>query len=209
MGIHSRFSSGLSTHQLIPLLSPRHAYIPRGICAWERERDGKKKHSISHWLWRLTAVRRGSTTLVRNNCRNWREKQRIRTPFSLRENLINSKDCNFVRFQICIARKESGFLGTFASMRGRFDGIIVEEKKRTTLRRYVNIHVVTKTASAATLGGILAPRFLDETFEIRWTSSRDFNLFYIKNLPIPLENIFNLINFAPSHSNTRPIILGR
>ena len=105
MGIHSRFSSGLSTHQLIPLLSPRHAYIPRGIHAREKERERWEKETLNFTLTLKINCSQKKTTLVRNNCRNWRKKQRIRTSFSLRENLINSKDCNFVGFQICTARK--------------------------------------------------------------------------------------------------------
>lgn len=48
MGIHSRSSSGLSAYRLIPLLSPRHAYIPRGIRARAREREKEKRNTRFH-----------------------------------------------------------------------------------------------------------------------------------------------------------------
>lgn len=73
--------------------------------ARERERERWEKETLDFTLTLKINCSQKKTTLVRNNCRNWREKHRIRTPFSLRENLINSKDCNFVGFQICTARK--------------------------------------------------------------------------------------------------------
>ena len=57
-----------------------------------RERERWEKETLDFTLTLKINCRRESTTLVRNNCRNWRKKQRIRTPFSLRGNLINSKD---------------------------------------------------------------------------------------------------------------------
>lgn len=198
MGIHSRCSSGLSNSSLA---------TSRVYSAWnprerERERDGKKKHSISHWLWRLTAVRRGSTTLVlrtRNNYRNaWQRKQHsFRIPFSHPGNLINRERKIIILYSFDGAIVPDSTDPWDVCLPGRFDGIISRKKRKKEKEkkeeRYVNIHVVTKTASTGTSGGTLAPRFLGEAFEIRRTGlsrlSHRFHLFYSK-FSIPREYLY-------------------
>lgn len=127
----------------LQLFSRHVTRIFRVESARERERDGKKKHSISHWLWRLTAVRRGSTTLVlrtRNNYRNaWQRKQHsFRIPFSHPGNLINRERKIIILYSFDGAIVPDSTDPWDVCLPGRFDGIISRKKERKKKRKKKN-----------------------------------------------------------------------
>lgn len=195
MGIHSRCSSGLSNSSLA---------TSRVYSAWnprERERERWKKETLDLTLTLKINCSQKRITLVlrtRNNYRNaWQRKQHsFRIPFSHPGNLINRERKIIILYSFDGAIVPDSTDPWDVCLPGRFDGIISRKKRKKEKEkkeeRYVNIHVVTKTASTGTSGGTLAPRFLGEAFEIRRTGlsrlSHRFH-YFSQNSP-SLENIF-------------------
>lgn len=141
MGIHSRCSSGLSNSSLA---------TSRVYSAWnprerERERDGKKKQSISHWLWRLTAVRRGSHSycarviiIVTHGKGSNELAHSFRIPFSHPGNLINRERKIIILYSFDGAIVPDSTDPWDVCLPGRFDGIISRKKERKKKRKKKN-----------------------------------------------------------------------
>lgn len=129
----------------LQLFSRHVTRIFRVESARERERDGKKKHSISHWLWRLTAVRRGSHSycarviiIVTHGKGSNELAHSFRIPFSHPGNLINRERKIIILYSFDGAIVPDSTDPWDVCLPGRFDGIISRKKERKKKRKKKN-----------------------------------------------------------------------